>query len=50
MRTGRRKLRALVSKGELDLVTVAAPSAVDALLEALPPEQHADCPWRASAP
>jgi uroporphyrinogen-III synthase len=36
---GQVRLRALVSSGELDLVTVAAPSAVDALLAALPPEQ-----------
>lgn len=36
---GQERLRTLVSKGELDLVTVAAPSAVDALLAALPPEQ-----------
>ena len=35
---GQRRLRALVAEGALDLVTVAAPSAVDALLAALPPE------------
>jgi len=35
---GQRRLRALVAAGALDLVTVAAPSAVDALLAALPAE------------
>ena len=35
---GQRTLRTMVSAGELDLVTVAAPSAVDALLAALPAE------------
>jgi uroporphyrinogen-III synthase len=35
---GQARIRALVNAGELDLVTVAAPSAVDALLDALPPE------------
>lgn len=35
---GQVRLRALVSAGALDLVTVAAPSAVDALLAALPAE------------
>lgn len=35
---GQARIRALVKAGELDLVTVAAPSAVDALLDALPPE------------
>lgn len=36
--TGQQKLRTLAAQGGIDLVTVAAPSAVDALLEALPPE------------
>jgi uroporphyrinogen-III synthase len=35
---GGRRIRTLALAGELDLVTVAAPSAVDALLDALPPE------------
>jgi uroporphyrinogen-III synthase len=35
---GARRIRALALAGELDLVTVAAPSAVDALLDALPAE------------
>jgi uroporphyrinogen-III synthase len=35
---GQSQLRALVARGELSLVTVAAPSAVDALLNALPAE------------
>lgn len=35
---GQRRLRALVEAGELDLVAVAAPSAIDALLDALPAE------------
>jgi uroporphyrinogen-III synthase len=36
---GQARIRALVASGSLDLVTVAAPSAVDALLDALDPEQ-----------
>lgn len=35
---GQAALRVLVQRGELDLVTVAAPSAVDALLDAVPAE------------
>lgn len=35
---GQSQLRRLAAAGELDLVTVAAPSAVDALLDALPAE------------
>jgi uroporphyrinogen-III synthase len=35
---GRKEIRALALAGALDLVTVAAPSAVDALLDAVPPE------------
>ncbi len=35
---GQQRLRALIADGALDLVTVAAPSAVDALLSALPAE------------
>lgn len=35
---GGREMRALALAGALDLVTVAAPSAVDALLDAVPPE------------
>jgi len=35
---GQSQLRALAQEGALDLVTVAAPSAVDALLDALPAE------------
>jgi uroporphyrinogen-III synthase len=35
---GQARIRALAKAGTLDLVTVAAPSAVDALLDALPPE------------
>jgi len=35
---GSKQLRALAQSGSLDLVTVAAPSAVDALLDAVPPE------------
>jgi uroporphyrinogen-III synthase len=35
---GQARIRALSKAGALDLVTVAAPSAVDALLDALPPE------------
>jgi uroporphyrinogen-III synthase len=36
---GQRLLARLLAAGDLDLVTVAAPSAVDALAEALPPER-----------
>ncbi len=36
---GQRTLERMLAAGELDLITVAAPSAVDALAEALPPEQ-----------
>jgi uroporphyrinogen-III synthase len=35
---GQARIRALAKAGAIDLVTVAAPSAVDALLDALPPE------------
>lgn len=35
---GQRDLSRMLAAGELDLITVAAPSAVDALAEALPPE------------
>ncbi len=35
---GQAQIRALARSGVLDLVTVAAPSAVDSLLDALPPE------------
>jgi uroporphyrinogen-III synthase len=35
---GQARIRELARQGTLDLVTVAAPSAVDALLDALPPE------------
>ncbi len=38
---GQRLLARLLAAGDLDLVTVAAPSAVDALAEALPPERAA---------
>ena len=37
-RDGQARLRALVREGELDLVTVMAPSAVDSLLDAIPAE------------
>lgn len=39
---GQRLLARLLAAGDLDLVTVAAPSAVDALAEALPPERAGD--------
>jgi len=38
---GQQLLAQLLAAGDLDLVTVAAPSAVDALAEALPPERTA---------
>jgi uroporphyrinogen-III synthase len=38
---GQRLLAHLLAAGDLDLVTVAAPSAVDALAEAVPPERAA---------
>jgi uroporphyrinogen-III synthase len=41
---GQARIRALVKAGELDLVAVAAPSAVDALLDALPPEHAGRLP------
>jgi uroporphyrinogen-III synthase len=41
---GQARIRALVKSGEIDLVTVAAPSAVDALLDALPPEHAGRLP------
>ena len=41
---GQARVRALVKSGEIDLVTVAAPSAVDALLDALPPEHAGRLP------
>lgn len=41
---GQARIRALAKAGELDLVTVAAPSAVDALLDALPPEHASRLP------
>ncbi len=36
---GQQHLARMLAAGDLDLITVAAPSAVDALAEALPPEQ-----------
>jgi uroporphyrinogen-III synthase len=47
---GQARLRALAAAGEIDLVTVAAPSAVDALLEALPPEHASRLPVAAIGP
>lgn len=41
---GQARLRALVKSGEIDLITVAAPSAVDALLDALPAEHAGRLP------
>ena len=41
---GQARIRALVKSGEIDLVTVAAPSAVDALLDALPAEHAGRLP------
>lgn len=47
---GQARIRALAKAGELDLVTVAAPSAVDALLDALPPEHARRLPVAAIGP
>ncbi len=41
---GQERLRAMVAAGALDLVTVAAPSAVDALQAAVPPEHAGRLP------
>lgn len=41
---GQERLRHLVEAGAVDLVAVAAPSAIDALLDALPPERAARLP------
>ena len=41
---GQARVRQLVKSGEIDLVTVAAPSAVDALLDALPAEHAGRLP------
>lgn len=41
---GQARVRALVKSGEIDLVTVAAPSTVDALLDALPAEHAGRLP------
>lgn len=41
---GQARIRALAKEGALDLVTVAAPSAVDSLLDALPPEHASRLP------
>jgi uroporphyrinogen-III synthase len=43
-------MRALSTAGQLDLVTVAAPSAVDALLDALPPEHARRIPLACIGP
>jgi uroporphyrinogen-III synthase len=47
---GQARIRSLVAAGELDLVTVAAPSAVDSLLDALPPEHASRLPVAAIGP
>ena len=47
---GQATVRQLVAAGELDLVTVAAPSAVDSLLDALPPEHASRLPVAAIGP
>ena len=47
---GQARVRALVQSGEIDLVTVAAPSAVDALLDALPPEHAGRLPLACIGP
>ena len=41
---GQARIRDLAKEGALDLVTVAAPSAVDSLLDALPPEHASRLP------
>ncbi|WP_156799032.1 uroporphyrinogen-III synthase [Gemmatimonas aurantiaca] len=41
---GQERMLALVESGEVDLVTLAAPSAMDALLDALPPERASRLP------
>lgn len=41
---GQERLRTLVREGQVDLVTVAAPSAVDALLDGVEPEQASHIP------
>jgi len=47
---GQARIRALAAAGEIDLVTVAAPSAVDSLLDALPPEFASRLPVAAIGP
>lgn len=47
---GQARIRALAAAGEIDLVTVAAPSAVDSLLDALPPEHASRLPVAAIGP
>jgi uroporphyrinogen-III synthase len=47
---GQAKIRALAKAGEIDLVTVAAPSAVDSLLDALPAEHAGRLPVAAIGP
>ncbi len=47
---GQARIRALARAGELDLVTVAAPSAVDSLLDALPAEHASRLPVAAIGP
>lgn|GEM_PF-1258403 len=47
---GQERIRALAAAGEIDLVTVAAPSAVDSLLDALPPEHASRLPVAAIGP
>lgn len=47
---GQAKIRALAKAGEIDLVTVAAPSAVDSLLDALPAEHASRLPVAAIGP
>jgi uroporphyrinogen-III synthase len=47
---GQARMRALSTAGQLDLVTVAAPSAVDALLDALPPEHARRIPLACIGP
>ncbi|GAB1344503.1 hypothetical protein MASR1M101_36300 [Gemmatimonas sp.] len=47
---GQERIRALAAACEIDLVTVAAPSAVDSLLDALPPEHASRLPVAAIGP
>lgn len=47
---GQDRVKALVKSGEIDLVTVAAPSAVDALLDALPAEHASRLPLACIGP